>query len=57
MENFFGILKSELFYTKKYTSVEELEIDIKDYINYYNNYRIKLKLNRKSPVKYRALVD
>lgn len=56
MENFFGILKSELFYTKKYTSVEELKKDIKEYINYYNNKRIKLKLKGKSPVQYRALV-
>lgn len=56
MENFFGILKSELFYTKKYTSVDQLKKDIKEYINYYNNRRIKLKLNGKSPVQYRALV-
>ena len=55
MENFFGILKSELFYTKKYTTIEELKKDIKDYIRYYNNDRIKLKLNGKSPVQYRAL--
>lgn len=55
MENFFGILKSELFYTKKYSTVEELQKDIKDYIKYYNNDRIKLKLNSKSPVQYRAL--
>ncbi len=55
MENFFGILKSELFYTKKYLSIDELQTDIKSYIDYYNNKRIKLKLNAKSPVKYRAL--
>jgi putative transposase len=55
MENFFGILKSELFYTKKYITIEELKKDIKDYIRYYNNDRIKLKLNGKSPVQYRAL--
>lgn len=56
IENFFGILKSELFYTKTYLSVEELKTDIKSYIEYYNNNRIKLKLNAKSPVQYRALV-
>lgn len=55
MENFFGILKSELFYVKKYTSVEELKTDIKSYIEYYNNDRIKMKLNAKSPVQYRTL--
>lgn len=54
MENFFGILKSELFYLKKFTSIEELEKEIKKYINYYNNDRIKQKLNGLSPVKYRT---
>jgi putative transposase len=55
IENFFGILKSELFYAKKYTSVDELKTDIQAYIEYYNNNRIKLKLNTKSPVQYRTL--
>jgi len=54
IENFFGIIKSELFYLKKYTSVKELETDIKEYIGYYNNERIKLNLKGMSPVKYRA---
>lgn len=54
IENFFGILKSELFYLKKYTSVKELETDIIEYIRYYNNDRIKLNLKGMSPVKYRA---
>lgn len=54
IENFFGIVKSELFYLKKYTSVVELKNDIKDYINYYNNDRIKLNLKGMSPVQYRA---
>lgn len=52
-ENFFGILKSELFYTKKYMSIEELKKDIVEYINYYNNKRIKVKLKGMSPVQYR----
>lgn len=54
-ENFFSILKSELFYPneKKYKNIEELEKDIVDYIEYYNNIRIKSKLNGMSPVQYR----
>ena len=57
-ENFFGILKSELFYPKEkeYKNVEELEKDIKEYIEYieyYNNSRIKSKLKGMSPIKYR----
>ena len=45
-ENFFGILKSELFYVKEkqYKSIKELENDIIEYIDYYNNRRIKSKL-------------
>jgi len=54
VENFFGILKSELFYLKKYNSVEELKKEIKEYIVYYNNDRIKLNLNGMSPIQYRA---
>jgi len=54
IENFFGILKSELFYLKKYNSVKELESDIKEYIRYYNYDRIKLNLKGMSPIKYRA---
>ncbi len=54
IENFFGTLKSELFYLKKYTSITQLKHEIKNYINYYNNDRIKLKLNGMSPIQYRA---
>ena len=54
-ENFFGILKSELFYPKEkeYKNIEELEKDIIEYIEYYNNRRIKSKLKGMSPVQYR----
>ena len=54
IENFFGILKSELFHLKKYDSIVQLKKEIKDYINYYNNDRIKLNLNGMSPIQYRA---
>ena len=55
MESFFGILKSEMFYgfEKEFKSLEELEKAIIDYIDYYNNKRIKIKLNGLSPVNYR----
>ena len=54
IENFFGTLKSELFYIQKFASVEGLKQEIKQYINYYNNERIKSNLNKMSPIKYRA---
>ena len=53
-ENFFGLLKSELFYLNEYKNIEDLEKDIKKYIEYYNNKRIKLKLNGMSPVQFRT---
>lgn len=55
IENFFGTLKSEMFYTKKFKTIDELKKEIKKYINYYNNDRIRLNLKGKSPVQYRTL--
>ena len=55
IENFFGTLKSELFYLKKYQSLHQLKKEINEYIHYYNHHRIKSNLNGKSPVQYRAL--
>ena len=54
IENFFGTLKSELFYLKKYKSIDQLKKEISEYIIYYNNERIKSNLNKMSPIKYRA---
>ena len=54
IENFFGILKSELFYLKKYKSINQLKKEIDEYIIYYNNERIKSNLNKMSPIKYRT---
>jgi putative transposase len=54
IENFFGILKSELYYLKKYESIAQLKKEIKEYIDYYNKERIKLNLNGMSPIQYRA---
>ena len=48
-ENFFGLLKTELFYLEKFDSLDQLEKAIVEYIDYYN----KLKLNGLSPVQYR----
>ena len=52
-ENFFGLLKTELFYLEKFDSIDRLEKAIIEYIDYYNNRRIKLKLNGLSPMQYR----
>ncbi|KPL38291.1 transposase [Streptococcus pseudopneumoniae] len=56
MESFFGILKSEMFYgyEKSFQSLKQLEQAIVDYIDYYNNKRIKVKLKGLSLVQYRT---
>ena len=53
MENFFGLLKTEMYYKHKFLSVEHLMKEIEEYIDYYNNRRIKSKLKGMSPVQYR----
>lgn len=55
MENFFGLLKTEMFYDQeyKYKTIDDLINAINDYIYYYNHDRIKEKLKGLSPVNYR----
>lgn len=53
MENFFGILKQEMYYGMVYYSYEELKAAIEKYIKYYNEKRIKEKLGWMSPIEYR----
>lgn len=54
MENFFGIMKSELLYLHKFESMELFAQELHKYIRYYNVERIKGKLKGMSPVKYRT---
>jgi putative transposase len=54
MENFFGLMKNELLYVNDYESIEDFEKDLRKYILWYNNKRIKLRLKGMSPVQYRA---
>jgi len=54
MESFFGILKQEIYYGEELLSYHELKQKIEQYIDYYNNDRIKVKLAGLSPVQYRT---
>ena len=54
MENFFGRLKVEMFYGEEFESAGEFIKELKEYIDYYNNDRISMKLNGMSPVQYRT---
>ena len=54
MENFFGIMKTELLYSRQWNSMDEFKKELRKYIHYYNHERIKLRLNGMSPVQFRA---
>ena len=53
-ENFFSHIKSELVNRVKWENYEEAKDAIDEYIRYYNNDRIQIKL-KKAPMQYRSL--
>lgn len=53
IENFFGLLKSELLYLQKFESMEHFKAELIDYLHYYNTRRIKAKLKGLPPLLYR----
>ena len=53
MENFFGHLKSELLYLQEFDSIEHFKAELIDYIDYYNNRRIKARLKGLPPALHR----
>ena len=53
MENFFGLLKSELLYLQEFDSIEHFKAELIAYLDYYNNRRIKAKLKGLPPVLHR----
>lgn len=53
MENFFGHLKSELLYLQKFESMEHFKQELIEYIDYYNNKRIKARLKGLPPALHR----
>ena len=54
MEGYWGILKSEMYYLKKFTSQEELTKAIEDYILFYNTKRYQLKLKCMTPMEFHS---
>ena len=53
IENFFGLLKSELLYLQDFQSMEHFKQELTDYLDYYNNRRIKAKLKGLPPALHR----
>lgn len=53
MENFFGLLKSEMFYGGEFASIEGFIKGSENYIDHYDHRGIKGKLKGLSPVDHR----
>ena len=53
IENFFGLLKSELLYLQEFKSMQHFELELNAYLDYYNNHRIKAKLKGLPPAVHR----
>lgn len=53
IENFFGLLKSELLYLREFDSMNHFKSELINYLDYYNNRRIKTKLKGLPPALHR----
>lgn len=53
IENFFGQLKSEMYYGEKFESVNAFIDELHNYIYYHNNLRLSRKLKGLTPVMFR----
>lgn len=53
IENFFGLLKSELLYLQEFRSMEHFKQELVEYLDYYNNRRIKARLKGLPPALHR----
>ena len=56
MENFFGIMKNEMYYDYEFRSLDELRKAMEEYILYYNTERINIKRKGLSPLQVQATI-
>lgn len=56
MEGFWGILKRERYYGRRFTSKQELVRMIESYIRYYSNRRVQSSLSVLTPMEKHNLV-
>ena len=54
IEGFWGIIKSEMYYLRKFDNFDELKLAIDNYIEFYNNRRFQKRLKDLSPIEYRT---
>jgi putative transposase len=57
MEAFWGTMKSEMYYLKKFSSYNELEAAVTEYMDYYNHNRYQKRLNCMTPLEYRRYLS
>ena len=50
----YKIIKTEFAFNRRFESLQELERELFDYVNWYNNIRIHGSLNYQTPVEYRT---
>ena len=53
IENIFGLLKSELLYLQEFRSMKHFKLELVEYLDDYNNRRIKAKLKGLLPAIHR----
>src|SRR5574344_281664 len=56
MEGFWGMLKSEMYYLRKFTSTDELIAAIEKYITFYNTKRYQKRLRCMTPMEFHRAV-
>lgn len=49
----YKIIKTEFAFNRTFSSLEQLKLELSDYVNWYNNHRLHGSLNYMTPVKYR----
>ncbi len=54
-ESTYKIIKTEFAYNRRFNSFGELEIELFDYVNWYNNIRIHGSLNYLTPIEYKKV--
>lgn len=49
MENFWGIIKVEMYRLRSYENFDQLEKDIRQYVRFFNTERVTLKMGLRIP--------
>lgn len=52
-EAVFKVFKTEFIYQKSFQKMEDLELHLNDYVNWYNNHRIHSSLGYLTPAEFR----